>query len=492
MSRKLVRDVAIYGGGDVIIKLLSFAVFPIYAHFFTVEQFGVMTLVTTAAGFVAIFLNMGSNHAVQRFYWDPGTREGERAILVSTGLWMLMGGAVVVTGLTLSLLYSLRGQIFERYDILWIFLVLALAGNIPSEILQYSQNVLRLHFAPWRFMVVSACNNLFGVLLGLFFILYLDQGLTGFFLGSFVALITTLPLGLWFIRGDLKPQFDRLWAAKLFGFGYPFIFSGIAYWIFGSLDRWMLSELSNNTEVGWYSIAFRFATIMVLLNSAFGQAWSPYAMKVYADDSKYRTVFSRIFSFLFGGLTIVGLGLSLFGKEILMLTTPEPYWNAATTLGIVAMSMVLAGTQQITALGISFEKRTHLFSFGAWTTAILNFVLNLVLIPLWGANGAALATLMSYGTLSGMFLYWTQQLHPLPFEKLKLVFTLAVLVLGLAVSAYLNRFTWGIYLVLPKVAFIIAVLVSAFAFKIFTIEEVRSVVKSRERDDSARVSGMTG
>jgi O-antigen/teichoic acid export membrane protein len=481
MLKKLVRDVAIYGSGDFAIKLLSFAVFPIYAHVFTVEQFGMMSLVTTTAGFVAIFLNMGSSHAVQRFYWDPGTKEAERPILVSTGLWMLIAGAVALTSVILLLVYSVRGPILERYGILWIFLLLALASNVPSEILQFSQNVLRLHFAPWRFTVVSACNNLFGVLLGLFFILYLDKGLTGLFLGGFTALTLSVPLGLWLIREELKPRFDTAWAVKLFQFGYPFLFSGLAYWIFGSLDRWMLSELSNNTEVGWYSIAFKLATAMVLVNSAFGQAWSPYAVKVYADDPDYRKVFSRVLSYLFFGLTMAGLGLSLFGREVLMLTTPEPYWNAATALGIVAMSMALAGTQQITGIGISLERRTHLFSVGAWTTAILNFLLNMILIPLWGATGAALATLMSYAALSGMYAYWTQQLHPIPLQKGKLTFSLVVLVLGLTVSAYFNQLTWGTHLLVPKFAVVIAVLAAAFVFKVFPINEIRLALRFREQ-----------
>lgn len=480
MLKKLVRDVAIYGSGDFAIKLLSFAVFPIYAHVFTVEQFGVMSLVTTIAGFAAIFLNMGSSHAVQRFYWDPGTKEGERPIIVSTGLWMLIAGAVVLTSVVLVLVYSLRGPILERYGILWIFLLLALASNIPSEILQFSQNVLRLHFAPWSFTVVSACNNLFGVLLGLFFILYLDQGLTGLFLGGFTALTLSVPLGLMLIRKDLRPRFDADWAAKLFRFGHPFIFSGLAYWIFGSLDRWMLSELSNNTEVGWYSIAFKFATAITLVNSAFGQAWSPYAVKVYADEPEYRKVFSQVLSYLFFGLTMIGLGLSLFGMEMLMLTTPQPYWNAATTLGIVAMSMALAGTQQITGLGISLERRTHLFSVGAWTTAILNFLLNILLIPLWGAAGAALATLISYAALSGMYAYWTQQLHPIPLQKAKLIFSLVVLVLGLTVSAYFNQLTWGAHLLILKFAFCTAVLAAAFAFKLFSLYEMRLAIRFRE------------
>ena len=71
----------------------------------------------------------------------------------------------------------------------------------------------------------------------------------------------------------------------------------IAYWIFGSFDRWMLAILSNNTEVGLYSIAFRFSFFLTLVNSSFGQAWSPYAIKLFGERTDYKIISSRIFSY---------------------------------------------------------------------------------------------------------------------------------------------------------------------------------------------------
>jgi O-antigen/teichoic acid export membrane protein len=314
---------------------------------------------------------------------------------------------------------------------------------------------------------VSACNNLIGVLLGLFFIFYLDLGLTGLFLGAFTGLFFSLPLGLWFIRQDLRLTFDKIWSIRLLKFGYPFIFAGVAFWIFGSLDRWMLSQLSNNTEVGWYSIAFKFATVIILLNSAFGQAWSPHAMKVYASDPEYRRKFSETLSWLFASLTLIGLVLSLFSKELLMVTTPEPYWNASTALGVIAMSMVFAGTMQVTALGISLEKQTHLFSILTWVSAVINFVMNLILIPFYGATGAAVATLISYAVLSAAYLHWTQKLHPIPLQNSRLLFVCLILVTGLIVSAVLNRLPWSANMVAAKFAFIAAAGAVAFLSRLF-------------------------
>lgn len=453
MLRALIKDTAIYGLGDFGFRFVGFAVFPIYAHAFSVEEFGVMALVTTLAGLIGVFLNVGMNNAVQRFYWDPRTQEKQRPVLVSTGLWVLIAWSLVFTTLVLLVLFPLRDIIQQRYAILWIFILLSLVSNIPSEILQYSLNVLRLHFSPWLFTLVSAWKNLAGVSLGLFLILGLKKGLVGFFWGNFWALIVAIPLGLWLIREDLTLKFNKDMAREVISYGYPFIFMGLAYWVFGSMDRWMLGGWSNNTEVGLYSIAFKFATILIFFNTAIGQAWSPFAMKIYAGDPDYRLTFSKALSTLFLGLTLVGMMISIFSLEMLRLTTPESYWPAANTIGILAMGMVISGTTQITALGISLERRTHLFWVGSWVAALLNLLLNWLMIPRLGALGAGIATFFSYLFLSGFYLFWSQRLHPIPLRVKELSCSVALMTLSLFLSFYLNRLNWSGGILFLKILF---------------------------------------
>src|SRR5687768_1740247 len=124
--KRLLKDIAIYGAGDMVFRFLAFAVFPVYAHVFSVEQFGVLNLVTTLAGLIAIVLNLGLNNAVQRYYWDPQTPEEKRPALVTTGLATLIGWATLVTVVVLAILYPISSGIEQRYGIVWLLIVLAL------------------------------------------------------------------------------------------------------------------------------------------------------------------------------------------------------------------------------------------------------------------------------------------------------------------------------------------------------------------------------
>lgn len=434
MLKALGRDIAIYGAADFVFRLIAFAVFPIYAHVFTVEQFGVYALVSASAGLVALLANLGINNAAQRFYWDEPAAGAPQPSIVSTGLLVLIASSTLVVAVLAAALFPLRETVAARYGISWSIVLLTLATIVPEQILQYCLDTLRLHLTPWRFVAVSLLKNLLGVAAGLVFILGFDAGLEGLFAGGLVGAIAAVPAALFLVRRDLTLDLRSPLAGRLLSFGYPFVFAGLAYWIFGMADRWMLAEMSTPTELGLYAIAYKFAAVVVFLNGAFGQAWSPLAMKMRRDDADYRAAYARVLSVWLFVLLLVGAAMVLFGKPLLRLLTPPEYWDAAGVLAILTMGVVVSGTTQITAVGISIERRTALFAWASWLTAAINVALNLVLIPAYGAAGAALATFLSYVVLTALYLFWSQRLHPLPLEKLPLAFSSAAIVALVAVS----------------------------------------------------------
>jgi O-antigen/teichoic acid export membrane protein len=468
MLTRLSKDVAVYGASDFVFKVLAFAVFPVYAHAFSVHDFGVIELVTVSSGFVTMVCMLGLNNSVQRFYWDVDTSRSRQQAIVTTGLVLQCCASLVIVASALAAIYPFMHELEARYGIPWKIAVLALASIVPAVALQFVLDVLRLHFSPWRYATVAFLRNALGTGLGLILILAWGFGITGVFFGAAIAGVIAMPLGLWMIARDLQISFDWDVSHTLFQFGYPFVFSGAAYWIFGSLDRWMLAQLSNVEDVGLYGIAFKFAMIIMFLNTAFGQAWSPWAMKIYSEQIDYRTVYSQVLSLWFFVLTLASSLVALFAKELLMLTSPESYWSATNVIIIAVMGMVYLGTTQVTAVGISLEKRTHLFALIAWSAAIVNFIFNLLLIPRFGAVGAAIATTATYLGLSLMYLYWTQRLHPLPLDWLQMYWVFLVGILVVPAAWALNTYTTGLLIILIKFAIPVCMIILAWNLGLFT------------------------
>jgi O-antigen/teichoic acid export membrane protein len=466
MLKEIAKDSLIYGFGNFLFKGISFAVFLVYANIFTVEDFGKMELVITLAGLVAVVMNLGINNGVQRFYFDKKENKNNKTLLVSTGLWALIFWSTIITFFSILIVYGFEDLILGGYKIPIIFFLLAFLANIPAQLFQYSLDILRLEFSPWKFTILSAIRYILTLIVSLWFVLILGLDLIGVFLGSFIALYLSVPIAFYVIRKNLGFYLDKLQFKELVKFGYPFIFVGLAYWIFNSVDRWMLGSMTNLTQVGLYSIASKFSYFLVFINTAFAQAWPPIALKLYGENENYKHFYSKIFSYWFFGLAIIGISLSLFAYEILVLFTPQEYWKAATILGILSIGIVFFGTTQITMLGLSIEKKTNIFSLVTWITAITNIILNLIFIPFFQALGAAIATLLSYLVLTVLYLYWSQKIHPIPIEKKKILYSSSIIIITLFLLSFINNINWSIHIFLIKAIFVFIFLLLAYKIRL--------------------------
>jgi O-antigen/teichoic acid export membrane protein len=416
LLRTLARDSAIYGGADFFSKALAFLTFPIIAAALSPATFGALELVMTATLLLGTLANCGLNNAVQRFYWDPKTAIGERPILVTSGLAVL----ALLLALALALGAVVTGLIAPRLSawdmpMTWIALIAALLLMASSQVNQYLLDVIRLHMKPWRFFGVTLLTRVLTAAAGVVAVVVLGWSLDGLLALQALVALAVLPIAAAAVRRDLTPVVDRRVARMLLGFGHPFIYAGLAFWLFGAMDRWMLAAFSSVEEVGVYSVAYRFASVVLFVPLAFGQAWSPISMKLRTDHpARYRSLYADVLLALACGMLLLGGSVALFSNDLIRLAMPAGYAAAAAPLAVLCFGVVIQSTIQVTAIGISIEKATFLFARLSWLAAGLNFLLNLAFIPRFGALGAAWATTLSYLALTASYLYYTQVLHPLP------------------------------------------------------------------------------
>ena len=431
--RALAKDSLIYGGADLFTKILSFFSFPLIAAVLSPKVFGELELIFTVTALLGLAINCGLNNAVQRFYWDTDTPEEKRKIVTSGVVSQVVFGlfAIFIGFLLIPLITTILEQ--KAWPISWLTLFSAILLMVFTQWLQYILDVVRLHFKPWRFFVLALVSRVFVVIAGVISVVYLHLGVDGLLASQAIISLLILPFGYWLIRGDLSiVNVSWPWCKKLVKFGYPFIFAGLAYWLFSSMDRWMLATMTTVDEVGIYSVAFRFASIVFFVSIAFGQAWSPRAMKIKVDmPNQYRYIYGKVLQVLVFLMLIAGGGVAMFSGEIISLVMPKIYQESALPLAILCFGIVVQSTQQITAIGISIEKKTFIFARVAWCVAGINFLGNWFLIPLYGAVGAAWATLFSYMLLTLSYLYFTQRLHRIyiPWRRM-----LVLVLLGIAIA----------------------------------------------------------
>jgi O-antigen/teichoic acid export membrane protein len=206
-----------------------------------------------------------------------------------------------------------------------------------------------------------------------------------------------------------------------FKFGYPFIYVGVAIWLFSSIDRWMLTFYTSLDEVGIYSVAFKFSSIILFVSTAFGMAWSPISIKLIKDyPNDYKEMYSVLLLVLMFVMVVLASIISIFSGDIVNLILNEEYKDSAMPLVFLCFGIAINTTGQITAAGISIEKKTYLFARVAWFAAIFNFVLNMIFIPIFGSTGAAFTTFLSHLFVTSAYLFYSQKIHYVPFQYSKI------------------------------------------------------------------------
>jgi O-antigen/teichoic acid export membrane protein len=459
LFKRLVKDIFIYSLTDFLFKAIAFFIFPIYTHIFSVSDFGLLNLILTIVGVLSLFINCGISNSIQRFYHDPNTLDSEKPTIVTNGILIVFFWSILILCLSILVAYLFSNYFLLKYNISFSVIFVAILSTFPAVLINITVDIIRLHFKPWNYVILSFVQNLSGVLFGLILIYYYKLGILGYFQGILLASLFALPLSFWIIRKDLKLQINKTWLLKLFNYGYPFIFAGFGYWIFESIDRWMLASYRNNSEVGFFSIASKFSTILLFLNQAFSRAWSPQAIKLMKDyPESYKEKFSSLFTIWFSILVVTGVVISLFAKEGIMFFTPPSYWDSYTPTIFLSFSMVLYGTTQFTALGISIKNRTDLFAKITWLIAIFNISLNVYFIPKYGASGSTFVILLSYLLLTILYLFFTQKLLYIPFEFKKIFTLLFVIFLTIIFSFFFIKTKSSITIILIKILYLITII----------------------------------
>jgi O-antigen/teichoic acid export membrane protein len=430
--RQLGKEIVIYGLGDILFKATAVITLPIYTRLFMPADYGTWSYAMSAVGLCSSVLALGGDSAYARYFFEAKTQHEKQQI---TSTWMIFLAGWSLGGIALCLPFV---DDFSQWSLghpeqrgLYVLALLAVPFSLINQL---CGQVLRNQFHARLFTTLNALTVLLTVGLSLFAVIVLQGGIVGLVSGALAAAVVMLPVRLWTARTMLRPVFSLWWLRHLLAYGVPLVPTTMAYWIFGASDRFLLGTLFSFEQVGLYTVATSLTSVLALANSALGQAWSPHAVRVYAEQRALAPIFyGRVMTYLLAGFGLLCVGCTTFAREVLVLLSAPPFYAATLAVGPLALGCMASASTQITALGITLSKKTVYFSVYAWLAALLNLGLNIWLIPKWGMVAAAWTTALAYTTISVAYCATSQRLCPIVYEKrpvltaigLTLTFTIA-------------------------------------------------------------------
>lgn len=211
--------------------------------------------------------------------------------------------------------------------------------------------------------------------------------------------LTISILLLYFYRkqGCPKLKFSMQMVKHLLSHSYHFILVNLLVTIYTQMDKLMVDFFGNKTEVAYYTAGMTIANLWIFVPNALIDSGRPLIMslKVQGKVEDYKKRMTQLSAGIIWLSVIAGLFFTIFGKYVIILIYGLSYANAEPVLNYLIWSRLFSLIGAIRSIWMLCEGQERQIKYFIGLGAVINVVLNAVLIPGMGAAGAAIATLIT-------------------------------------------------------------------------------------------------
>jgi O-antigen/teichoic acid export membrane protein len=411
--KKISSQTLIYGLGDAVTRLAGLLLLPIYTRLLSPTDYGKLAIAILFSTVVALILDFGQRTAFFRFYFENDNLEDRRRLTGTVLIFLLVSATAILLPLILffdriALLFIKDVTLVPLIQITLIGTFFDVGSTIPFAIFRAKQYAA-------RYAALSLARFFISVALNITAIVVLRWGVVGLIYANLLTSVLFFVICLILTIRDIEWTVEFKLLKKLLIYGSPLIPAGLAYWALNLSDRFFLQKYTDLGQVGIYSISYSIAGILHMVMGWFNTAYAPYCYSI-AKDPNARTVYARVMSYAITLLTLVGLGLSLFAREALAILTPPAFHQAASIVPLIVLAYLFYEMYYFISFGLDLTNKTGYAPLIIGAGAVINLILNLILIRPFGMLGAAIATVLSYLLLPIIEYPIVRRIYPVPYE----------------------------------------------------------------------------
>jgi O-antigen/teichoic acid export membrane protein len=359
-------------------------------------QYAILFLIPS---FVLIIVPLGLQWSLV-YFLRQGDRPRERLLRTGLGLGLLLG----LTGFLTTLLAQLWVRDSFLAGLTLLAIVVSSATLFPRVLLVCWQGAFRGLNRIFHANLAAAVQPL--VLFGLICIalLGLRAGVLGVAIAVLAAeLLGALWIGLLVFRGrPPAPIVDRTLAGPLLGYGIRLYAFSVLLFFNYRIDQALLRHLTDYQQVGYYATAVALAEILWNVPQSFGFVLFPEVVGVSPEERNRKT--TAVCRVTVGLMALICLLLAILARPLIRFLYGESFLPAAGPLWAILPGILAMSVQQVLGPDLSARNRPEAITLAAGLGLVVNVLLNLWWIPLWGSVGAALSSSVSYTLVGGVCL----------------------------------------------------------------------------------------
>jgi O-antigen/teichoic acid export membrane protein len=478
--KRLGSETIIYGIMTVTGRFLTFLLVPFYTNILEPGEYGIVAYLFSLIAFLTIFFSYGMESSYFKYASTGEIGTGKQNF--STPFFSLLVSSVLFSSLISffsSDLSSLAGFGASGNRLImmaaWI-LCFDTVALVPFA-------ALRLQHRPGLFATVKLINIVINVTLNILFLAVLGYGVEGVFLAGLIASGVTAAILMPLSWKSLAPTFSfELWK-QLLKFGIPYVPAGVASVALQVIDRPIMRILTDDATVGIYQANYRLGIVIMLMVTTFDYAYRPFFLNT-AREPDAKDLYARVATYFYSIMAFVWIAVTVFIHDIVRVPIGDnylihpDYWGGLAIVPVVMLAYIFTGWVTLLMPGIFIEKKTQYLPLITGVAAATNLISNIVLIPVYGIMGAALATLASYIVYAALMYWVSQKFYPITFELKRLLIVSFIFILCGGTGYYflfLSETETGILMkLIILVSFPILLLISGF----MSTDEIR-ILKTR-------------
>lgn len=414
--KKLLSNTITFGIGTFSAKLLTFLLVPLYTRVLTTAEFNASDLIQQTGNLLVPLVSVGMASALIRFGLD---KSYDKTSVFSTAL--MTAGCGFAIFLLLSPLILLVPDISEHIVLLVLFVIMSALRSLCSQFVR-ALGYVKL------FSYDGVQSTMLTILFNILFLVVLRMGVIGYILATVVSdFISAVFL---FLMADLHryvrfSKVDREVFCTMVRFSVPMIPTALFWWIINVSDRYAVTWMISRADAGIYAAAYKVPTIVSLVSSVFTEAWQMSAV-MEKDSANRDQFFTKVFSALSSLLFLTSSGLIVCSKLITRILVGPSFYDSWRYIPILVVATSFSCFANFLNSVYMVERKSVLSLLTVMSGAVINVVLNILLIPPMGVNGAALATFVSYLVVFIMRAVTSRKYIKIGFQPIRMALNLAV------------------------------------------------------------------
>lgn len=403
-GKKIISHGKIYLAGNILQRCVSFIMLPIYTRFLTPSDYGTIELLSMVLDFVGIILGLRIGQSIFRYYAGYEKKK-DRDEVISTALWLV--GAMNLVGVLLVVFAAkpvsiiVFGDVGQVKNLLLFSLTLLMQG-----VIEIPMAYIRAQQRPKLFVGFSIVKLILQLSLNILFVVYMQLHVEGVIYSAIVSsLFMGCLLGGYTLR-DCGIRFSCKKARQLISFSLPLMATGVVAFYITFGDRYFLRVYGGGLEeVGVYSLGYKFGfMLMFLVVTPFASIWDSEKYNIAKKNNAIEE-FQNIFIIYSTVVILACMVISLYVKDLLHIMSAPAFWDAAKVVPVVLGGYLANALGQYVNLGILLKRKTIEITYGTLIAAVVISIGYFLLIPRYGAMGAAWATLFAFSSRT-VWVYW--------------------------------------------------------------------------------------